>query len=72
MVKHFPYGSQCRLEATPGLAAPTCYRTETRPPRGWTGLVDPHSGKLLGGVNLGIEGGEIMVMVQLATMKNPP
>ncbi len=53
MVKHFPYGSWCRLEATPGL-------------------VDPHSGKLLGGVNLAIEGGEILATVQLATMKNPP
>ena len=72
MVKHFPYGSRCRLEATRGLAAPTCYRTETRPPRGWTGLVDPHSGKSLGGVNLAIGGGEILATVQLATMKNPP
>jgi hypothetical protein len=72
MVKHFPYGSRCRLEATPGLAAPTRYRTETRPPRGWARLVDPHSGKLLGGVNLAIGGGEILATVQLATMKNPP
>jgi pyruvate/2-oxoglutarate dehydrogenase complex dihydrolipoamide dehydrogenase (E3) component len=35
-------------------------------------LVDPHSGKLLGGAILGIEGGELMAMLQLAMMGNLP
>jgi pyruvate/2-oxoglutarate dehydrogenase complex dihydrolipoamide dehydrogenase (E3) component len=35
-------------------------------------LVDPHSGKLLGGAILGFEGGEIMAMLQLAMMGNLP
>jgi pyruvate/2-oxoglutarate dehydrogenase complex dihydrolipoamide dehydrogenase (E3) component len=35
-------------------------------------LVDPHSGKLLGAAILGIEGGEIMAMLQLAMMGNLP
>ena len=35
-------------------------------------LVDSHSGKLLGAAILGIEGGEIMAMLQLAMMGNLP
>jgi pyruvate/2-oxoglutarate dehydrogenase complex dihydrolipoamide dehydrogenase (E3) component len=35
-------------------------------------LVDPHSGKLLGAAILGIEGGELMAMLQLAMMGNLP
>ncbi|HKU62970.1 MAG TPA: mercuric reductase [Gemmatimonadales bacterium] len=35
-------------------------------------LVEPHSGKLLGAAILGIEGGEIMAMLQLAMMGNLP
>jgi pyruvate/2-oxoglutarate dehydrogenase complex dihydrolipoamide dehydrogenase (E3) component len=35
-------------------------------------LVDPHSGKLLGGAILGGEGGEIMAMLRLAMMGNLP
>ena len=35
-------------------------------------LVDPHSGTLLGAAILGIEGGELMAMLQLAMMGNLP
>lgn len=35
-------------------------------------LVEPHSGKLLGVAILGVEGGEIMAMLQLAMMGNLP
>ena len=35
-------------------------------------LVDPHSGKLLGAAILGIEGGELMAMLQLAMMGDLP
>jgi pyruvate/2-oxoglutarate dehydrogenase complex dihydrolipoamide dehydrogenase (E3) component len=35
-------------------------------------LVDPHSGRLLGAAILGIEGGELMAMLQLAMMGNLP
>jgi pyruvate/2-oxoglutarate dehydrogenase complex dihydrolipoamide dehydrogenase (E3) component len=35
-------------------------------------LVDSHSGKLLGGAILGIEGGELMAMLQLAMMGGLP
>jgi pyruvate/2-oxoglutarate dehydrogenase complex dihydrolipoamide dehydrogenase (E3) component len=35
-------------------------------------LVDPHSGKLLGAAILGIEGGELMAMLQLAMIGNLP
>ena len=35
-------------------------------------LVDPHSGKLLGGAILGIKGGEIMAMLRLAMTGNLP
>jgi pyruvate/2-oxoglutarate dehydrogenase complex dihydrolipoamide dehydrogenase (E3) component len=35
-------------------------------------LVDPHSGRLLGAAILGIEGGELMAMLQLAMLGNLP
>jgi pyruvate/2-oxoglutarate dehydrogenase complex dihydrolipoamide dehydrogenase (E3) component len=35
-------------------------------------LVDPHSGRLLGAAILGVEGGELMAMLQLAMMGNLP
>ncbi len=35
-------------------------------------LVDPHSGRVLGAAILGIEGGEIMALLQLAMMGNLP
>jgi pyruvate/2-oxoglutarate dehydrogenase complex dihydrolipoamide dehydrogenase (E3) component len=35
-------------------------------------LVEPHSGRILGAAILGIEGGEIMAMLQLAMMGNLP
>jgi pyruvate/2-oxoglutarate dehydrogenase complex dihydrolipoamide dehydrogenase (E3) component len=64
-------GREYRLARMP--MASVARALEMDEPRGvMKALVDPHSGKLLGAAILGIEGGELMAMLQLAMMGNLP